>query len=510
MSVRANGPAASWKEDGERWVGLARPEVRDRVQETLGQLGVHTRVAFCDGAQDLRELASRYGWSAVVGPVGDGVSGVNIAAALASDGSAARVVLVAEDPSGSLRSRASRAGINAVLALAQEDVAIRAAVHGERAGEPRLGGFPARVAALPEVGLGPWVEDPLSDPELDEPELEAEVVPTSVLTASDSSCGGSGDPAGREGPRRLPVDAGPEGDELPFAVEEAPRAPRPLAIPSARGKRGGAPTLVFASGRGGVGKTTIVSTAAEIAASWGMRVAVCDLDLSCGNLYSQFGLPGPADLSVLEGQTEIAEVAERIGIAVGESIRVWGPCGLPEMSEVAAPKVTELLQALGERSDIVLVDTSSTFTDAVAQAAQCCDRLLLVADGGAGSAVAMARLGALAVRLGVARTRIVRVANRSDGRLRQGSDPSHAEVGLETSKEYRVLEGGGEVEDMCGAGKVAALVDAGSDYVDSVAAMLAQVLNEMGSLPQDERARKALEAPSQRKRWVFGKRREAM
>ncbi|MEE1208984.1 MAG: hypothetical protein U0K60_03000, partial [Parafannyhessea umbonata] len=174
------------------------------------------------------------------------------------------------------------------------------------------------------------------------------------------------------------------------------------------------------------------------------------------------------------------------------------------------PEVGTLLGELAATSDLVLVDTSPTFTDAVAQSAQMCDRLLLVTDGGVGSAVALARLGSLAVRLGVARTRIVRISNRCDPKGRDDIEFSRADVGLETARNFRVVDGGEEVGELAAAGKIPALAEMEGDFVTSLASALAQVLAEMGRLPDCEAAAKACEASKPRKRWAFGKRKEAV
>ena len=96
-----------------------------------------------------------------------------------------------------------------------------------------------------------------------------------------------------------------------------------------------APLVALCSGRGGVGKTAIAATAALVAASWGMRVALVDLDLANGNLYSFFGLKRGADLAALSQDLppKIADLA----LSISPEIALWGPCGLPELAEEAVP-----------------------------------------------------------------------------------------------------------------------------------------------------------------------------
>ena len=159
---------------------------------------------------------------------------------------------------------------------------------------------------------------------------------------------------------------------------------------------------------------------------------------------------------------------------------------------------------------MLLVDTSATFTDAVAQAAQAADRLLLVSDGRPGSLSALARSSGLAVRLGVARTRIARVENRASPRARASLTAGRAEVGLEAARVYRVLEGGAEVAELLAAGQATELVGSGIAFAESVATVLAQLLAELGRLPSCNEAERAAQGPATR-RWpaIFGHAREA-
>jgi pilus assembly protein CpaE len=181
------------------------------------------------------------------------------------------------------------------------------------------------------------------------------------------------------------------------------------------------------------------------------------------------------------------------------------------MGELVMPHVATLLSYLASRFDMVLVDTSTTFTDGVAQAVQSCDRLLVVHDERPGAAASAARVSSLAVRLGVARTRIVRVANLGDPRVRPNAFEGRAEVGLETARLHRVVDGGVEAEELLSAGKVGELVAIDSEMVAGVSSLLAQILSELGRLPDDEGARKAAEPRSHKRRLqLFGKRREAV
>lgn len=270
---------------------------------------------------------------------------------------------------------------------------------------------------------------------------------------------------------------------------------------------GRAPVIAFCSGRGGVGKTTLVAVAAATAASWGMRVCALDLDLSCGNLHGMFGVPAGRDPVSAIGEKDAA--AELI-FSTSSGLGLTAPCARPEMAEVAAPVVGGLAEAAARTYDLVLVDTSTTFTDAAAQAAQLADRLVIVTDGGPASPRALSRMGGLAVRLGVARTRICRLENRANPRVRADLSLGRADVGLEAARAFRVFDGGAEVAELCGAGEAEVLAGMGTPFSRSVAATLAQLLSELGKLPDSEEAQRATGELTTR-RWVlpFGQWREA-
>lgn len=524
-----------------RWIGYCGEGFRRKLVEVVLSLDPHATLTFAPSALDLRnDVLQVPGVHVAIGCTEDDVSEVNLAAAIVADGAAADVTLVVDRASGSLKSRALTAGVADVIDLSQFSVAPMpefgrpvTVVHGSRVAgaqesdEPE-GGYDVSFGDEPGVE---WYQDdePLWDEGVSNDEQTSvlgvggsEEV-TSVLGARATSRapmtrGVRARDAGAKDERRAAEQVrqsvnAPEHEPrrvLPEASrEEAPGRSDETSRESI--ERGEAPIITFVSGRGGVGKTVMAATAACIASSWGLKVALCDLDFSCGNLYAPFGLPRPADLSgLVDERPNDRERIERMGVPCTEGVRLWGGCTRPEMAEALWPHAGAVLCVASQVSDLVIVDTSSTFTDAVAQSAQLSDRLLITIDGRPGSSVAQSRLGALAVRLGVARTRIARVVNRCDPRGRDETIINRADVGLETARSHRVLEGGETVNEFVAAGQIAAFVQSSSPFVDSLAACMAQLLSEMGRLPNCEAAQGALEQRHPRKRRFFGRRREAV
>lgn len=453
------------------WIALCDDEERDGIERSLREHDGEASLSFASGAQELRQWAqeSQHRIGVVVGPLSGALSSMNVAAAIARDDSAREVALATHDVSPKLEDRARAAGISHIVDL----------------------------SLLEEPGC-----------ELDEPTMPSDEVPTMLFVSNDD--------ARHEVLRSVPkIDTGVQKHGPNAVPASAKSEPEPSAL-QRRGPvhEGSAPIVALFSGRGGVGKTSLVATMAQAAATWGMRVALCDLDLSFGNLYSCFGLPGPVDL--LDGAGDMpSDEAGLLALGrevpvVGGDVRLWGPCILPETSELVSPHVERLLNTLASHHDLVVVDTSVAFNDATAQVAQQCDRMVLVADGRPGTNAAQARLGALAVRLGVARTRIACLSNRCGARGRGATGVNRAEVGLETARDFRVADGGAEVSACIAEGNVGELFELGSRFVDSTAHALAQLLAELGVLPEHEEAKRALERKEAQTRWTFGRRREAM
>lgn len=310
----------------QRWYVCADGEGATWLASAVSQVHGTRDVRVGSDPWELRKalLAELPGSSSVAILTGcQGMEPINLAAALVRDAHAREVVLVCDGATGSLRSRARRAGVTRVVEASELASAVRVGAKGQEHGKA-----PARKASAWTAG---GESDQMGD--LDEPDC-----------------------LGMTAPSR-PVTGMPQ-----------------------------APVLVFASGRGGVGKTTLVAVAAHVAESWGMRVAIVDFDLAFGNLFGFLGLDGPADLAPLGAVREdLPSAIVRCGRKVDDSVALWGPCVRPELAETVQPHAGSILRTLSSRYDLVLVDTSTTWGDAIAQGVQCCDRLLLVADERAGA-----------------------------------------------------------------------------------------------------------------------------
>lgn len=464
-----------------KWLAFARKSYRGELEAKIGAEYPGSSISWASSPEEMRETLA-HGmpgqYAAAVGPVRGAQAPINLAAAIAQDAHATIVLLAQPRPSGSLRSRAAQAGISRVIALdiqpeeAQqkapdaEGARSRASARHERRQRAEKG---ASSAAAPEA------ED------LD----EVESIPAAAASR------GASKPSR---PERYRMD-----QELPRIDSSIAHGPNPC------------PVLCVASGRGGVGKTALSCLMAATAARWGLKVSLMDFDLACGNAYACFGLPGPAALDQnLDMQADAKTLAAQGKIAT-DGVSLWGSCLRPENAELVAPQAGNLLELVCRQSDLVIVDCATAWTDAVAQAAQLCDRLLLVCPESGGAASSLSRVGALAVRLGVARTRIVRIINLSNPKKTQEAFIDRADVGLEAARTFRVMDGGEETDELLMAGHVVELSAQDSELSRSVATCLAQILQELGRLPDCNDARRALEVHEHgQRRGFFSRRKEAM
>lgn len=148
--------------------------------------------------------------------------------------------------------------------------------------------------------------------------------------------------------------------------------------PEPRGARR-APVIVVASGKGGVGKSTVVANLAVSLARLGRRVLVLDADFSLANLDVLLGLAprrtiqhfftgecGLADL-VVEGPGGIHVIPAASGVA-----------DLARLDPLRRRALVEGIDALRLGHDHVLVDAPAGIGDNVVQLARGADRTLVV------------------------------------------------------------------------------------------------------------------------------------
>ena len=100
---------------------------------------------------------------------------------------------------------------------------------------------------------------------------------------------------------------------------------------------------------------------------------------------------------------------------IAPGLTLWGPLEAPEMAEVMAAPVDELVRVLRGAADVLFVDTSTFWGDCVASLVASCDRCLVVGAPGACAVSSSIKAMGLASRVGVPGTKMTGVFNRFGG-----------------------------------------------------------------------------------------------
>ena len=255
--------------------------------------------------------------------------------------------------------------------------------------------------------------------------------------------------------------------------------PTDAASPSRR-----APVICAISGSGGCGKSTIIATMAHAASLLGLRAAVLDLDLMFGNLYDLLGADSPRDMAaLLEPSTAGALVEPDVVAAsmrVAPGVTLWGPVAAPEQAELMARPVELLLDILRRESDVIFVDTSVFWGDAVAAALAASDRCLIVGDAAVSSATSASRVIELAGRVGVPRTRMSAVFNRFGARGADEDVAMRFEIACALSSKIRIADGGQDLAALMAFGRADEAVGQTSAFATSVREATREMLVELG------------------------------
>lgn len=212
--------------------------------------------------------------------------------------------------------------------------------------------------------------------------------------------------------------------------------------------------------------------------------AVLDLDLMFGNLYDLLGVDAPRDMAALiepaaaGALTEPDIVATSMRVAPG--VTLWGPVAAPEQAELMARPVELLLDVLRRESDVVFIDTSVFWGDAVAAAVAASDRCLVVGDAVVSSATSASRVIELASRVGVPRTRMSAVFNRFGARGADEDVAMRFEIACALSSKIHIADGRQDLAALMAFGRADEAVGQTSAFATSVREATREMLVELG------------------------------
>ncbi len=286
-----------------------------------------------------------------------------------------------------------------------------------------------------------------------------------------------------DGSERAQVESASAGTSASIPLETAAMRARVGASvgPDAAGPR--APLIAGISGRGGVGKSSVLAAMAAASARFGLRTAVLDLDLMFGNMALLLGADDAGDLLSLVDAVRSGRLTEedilRCAVRTQPGVTVWGPISIPERAELMGRSVEMLIDVLRREADVIFVDTSVFWGDAMAAAIAQCERCLVFGDARPGSGDSAARAIDLAARIGVPRTRMTSVFNRADAK---GNDEDAAmafELACSLSSRIRIANDD-EVGRMLEYGCCDGLVAQPSVFADGVRVSTRELLAELG------------------------------
>jgi flagellar biosynthesis protein FlhG len=141
----------------------------------------------------------------------------------------------------------------------------------------------------------------------------------------------------------------------------------------------GAMTIAVTSGKGGVGKTSVVINLAVALARLRNRVAILDADFGLGNVDVLLGLAPPSHLGhLLAGEKEIEDimVSGPLGVQV-----IPASSGLRDLTALKRDQWTRLndsLERVCQSLDYLLIDTAAGVSDNVIQLLLAAQRVMVV------------------------------------------------------------------------------------------------------------------------------------
>ncbi len=141
-------------------------------------------------------------------------------------------------------------------------------------------------------------------------------------------------------------------------------------------------TISITSGKGGVGKTTLISNLALALAGQGHRVLVLDGDLGMANVDVMFGLRVTRTLeSVLAGECALREIVVEVTPNVFLIPGGSGVYGLQNLTVHQKKMLLDEVSELNDRYDFMLIDTASGIDDNVLYLNSAAQETLVVVTG---------------------------------------------------------------------------------------------------------------------------------
>lgn len=140
-----------------------------------------------------------------------------------------------------------------------------------------------------------------------------------------------------------------------------------------------AKAIAITSGKGGVGKSSIVVNVGHVLSQMGNKVCMIDMDLGLKNLDIMMGLQHRSiyDLKdVLSGKCNLAQAMIRD--KVEENLYLIPACKSLRINEFPKGKLKMIVEALKENFDYILLDTPAGIEEGFCESIACVSQAILV------------------------------------------------------------------------------------------------------------------------------------
>lgn len=236
--------------------------------------------------------------------------------------------------------------------------------------------------------------------------------------------------------------------------------------------------LAVVGAGGGVGKSTVSVLAAYIAQSMGYRTVLVDGDLQFGDMHYLTGCDDALridDLLASPSRVEVLEPQSGMPAVLAASARL-------ERSEVVAHEFARVISLLRKRFDVVVVNTGPKWEDQHISLLESCSNALFVIAQRPSSIRACKHALELCARCGVASQPFLFALNRcARGSLFSAIDVSCALGGVRVAE---LADGGGDVEELLGAGQPLDLISSRNPLYTSIKTLLQTILPKVDHVPE--------------------------
>jgi len=144
-------------------------------------------------------------------------------------------------------------------------------------------------------------------------------------------------------------------------------------------RNAGSRVIAVTSGKGGVGKTTLVINLAIALSSLGKRVYILDLDLGTANIDILLGIKSRYNIiDLISGDKNLLDIAVA---APGNIFVIPGSSGIQEMTQLKDHQIGQVISSFNQLegiSDIILLDTGAGISKDVSDFLTASDEVIVV------------------------------------------------------------------------------------------------------------------------------------